>query len=97
LLATRLSKILDVISSEILYAQARYQESTLAYTTTAPDFYFEDSVWLDAQTITMSQPSMKLDHKRLRAFTIQQVISGSVYDLELPETTKCHPGYCQTL
>jgi hypothetical protein len=75
------------------YVQAHYQEFTDQSRTPVPDVHSGGSVWLNTRNITTSQPSLKLNYKYLRLFTIRRVISSSPYKLELPKTMKCHPVF----
>ena len=50
----------------------------------APTYKAGDKVWLNAQNITTTQPTKKLDHKWLGPYTVNKVISQNAYQLQLP-------------
>ena len=50
----------------------------------APTYKVGDKVWLNAQNITTTHPTKKLDHKWLGPYTVNKVISQNAYWLQLP-------------
>ncbi|KAF4476546.1 Transposon Tf2-9 polyprotein [Colletotrichum fructicola Nara gc5] len=52
-----------------------------------------DSAYLVRRNIKTKRPNDKLDYKKLGPFKISRVISPVNYELELPETMKCHPVF----
>jgi hypothetical protein len=59
----------------------------------APDFKIGDQVWLLRTNITTTQPSSKLDAKRLGPFPIEAKIGDRAYRLTLPPTMHIHPVF----
>ena len=47
----------------------------------APTYKVGDKVWLNAQNITTTQSTKKLDHKWLGPYTVDKVISQNAYQL----------------
>ena len=52
----------------------------------APLYEVRDKVWLNGQNVTMTRLMKKLDHKWLRLYPIEKVISRSAYRLKLPSS-----------
>ena len=50
----------------------------------APLYEVRDKVWLNGQNITTTCPMKKLDHKWLRPYVVDKVISRNAYRLKLP-------------
>ena len=50
----------------------------------APIYKVGDKVWLNAQHITTTRPTKKLDHMWLGPYTVNKVISRNAYRLQLP-------------
>lgn len=77
--------------SEMAYAQATQGE--YANASRLPELRFEvgNQVWLLRIHIHITQPSTKLDHKKLGKFKILEQIGSQVYHLRLPASMKLHP------
>jgi cytochrome oxidase assembly protein ShyY1 len=82
--------IQDMARSEMLYAQARYQDNADVSRIPAPVFKEGDLVWLDARNIKTRRPSTKLDHKRLGPFPVIGLVGKYACRLELPPSMKIH-------
>ena len=52
----------------------------------APTYKVGDKVWLNAQNITTTQLTKKLDHKWLGPYTVNKVTSQNTYRLQLPSS-----------
>jgi len=50
----------------------------------APLYKVRDNIWLNRQNITITCPMKKLDHKWLRPYVVDKVISQNGYRLKLP-------------
>jgi hypothetical protein len=52
-----------------------------------------DKIYLIRWNIQIKQPSIKLDHKKLRLFKIKRVIGLVNYELVLPKTINIYPVF----
>ena len=60
----------------------------------APTYKVGNKVWLNAQNITTTRPTMKLDHKWLGPYTVNKVILRNAYWLQLPPSFgRTHPVF----
>lgn len=86
--AQRMQNIIDYVRSEILAAQARYEEQANKYRRPARRYHVGQQVWLDARNIKTLRPQKKLDWKYLGPFRVKKIISphalraraASIYD-----------------
>ena len=64
----------------------------------APTYKVGDKVWLNAQNITTTRLTKKLDHKWLGPYTVNKVISRNVYRLQLPPSfSRTYPVFSTIL
>lgn len=59
--ANHMEDLLDVLRSEMLAAQAKYEDDSIRDRLPAPIFRIGDQVWLDAKNIHTKRPTRKLD------------------------------------
>ena len=75
------------------WAQAVYSEQADKYRIPAPKFEVGDELWLLPKNLKMTQPSSKLDLKRLGKFRITKKVSSHAYKLQLLASMKVHPVF----
>lgn len=56
-------------------------------------FKVGDQVWLEGHSLKINQPSTKLATKQYGPFSIEKVLSPTMYQLTLPDTWKIHPVF----
>ena len=91
--ANNLAKLNDHLRHEMTWAQASYTEQSNKHRIPAPKLEVGDEVWLLRRDVKTTQPSAKLDFKRLGKFKIIKKVSSHTYKLELPVTMKIHPVF----
>ena len=75
------------------WAQAVYCEQADKHRIPAPKFEVGNEVWLLRKHLKTTQPSSKLDFKRLGKFRINKKVSSHAYQLELLASMKVHPVF----
>ena len=93
LFAEQMEKIHAFCRTEILAAQARWQEQTQHKRKPARRYCPGEKVWLNAKNIQTLRPQKKLDWKNLGPFVVKQMIGSHACELELPATMKVHPVF----
>jgi hypothetical protein len=92
--AQDLTNLHQYCKQEILAAQAQYQGPGDQRRQPPPALKVGQLVWLNAKNITTKRPSKKLDHKRLRLFPIEKIISSHAFRLKLPTGMRfLHPVF----
>jgi len=86
----KLQAIKDSLAIEIKFAQDHAKEFADKHRSTPPTFQKGDQVWLLRCNIKTTQPSGKLDFKRLGPFTILKKINPVAFRLDLPPSMKIH-------
>jgi hypothetical protein len=93
LFAEQMRKIHDFCRTEILAAQARWEEQTNKKRTPARRYRPGEKVWLNARNIQTLRPQKKLDWKNLGPFVVKQMVGSHACELQLPATMKVHPVF----
>ena len=92
--AVDLDELQSTLKAEISTAQQRYQKSTDARRSPAPDFKVGDKVFVKAQFFRTTRPSKKLSEKYLRPYEIIAQPSTLSFTLHLPESMRSvHPVF----
>ena len=92
--AVDLNELQNTLKAEIFAAQQRYQKSTNARRSPAPDFKVGDKVFVKAQFFRTTQPSKKLSEKYLRPYKIISQPGTLSFTLCLPESMySVHPVF----
>ena len=92
--AIDLDELQSTLKAEISMAQQRYQESTNARHSPAPDFKVGDKVFVKAQFFQTTRPSKKLSEKYLGSYKIIAQPSTLLFTLHLPESMcSVHPVF----
>lgn len=90
---SRMEEVLSTARSELVAAQARYENQANRHRRPARRFRVGQHVWLNARTIRTARPQKKLDWKNLGPFRISEVVSPYAYRLELPSSLRIHPVF----
>ena len=83
-------KIHDFCRTEIIAAQARWEEQVNQKRKPARRYQPGQKVWLNARNIKTLRPQKKLDWKNLGPFTVKQMIGSHACELALPATMRIH-------
>jgi hypothetical protein len=93
LFAEQMRKIMDFCRTEIIAAQARWEDYTNQSRKPARRYLPGQKVWLNARNIQTLRPQKKLDWKNLGPFTVKQMIGSHACELKLPATMRIHPVF----
>lgn len=93
LFAEQMQKIHDFCRTEMLAAQARWEEQTNKTRRPARRYRPGEKVWLNARNIQTLRPTKKLDWKNLGPFVVKQMVGSHACELQLPATMKVHPVF----
>ena len=74
LFAEQMRKILDFCRTEIIAAQARWEDYTSLKRKPARRYLPGQKVWLNARNIQTLRPQKKLDWKNLGPFTVKRMV-----------------------
>ena len=85
-----MNKIIDLLWSKMLYAQALQEYHVNKRQTSAYDFKSDDKVYLSTWNLKTWQFSKKLDLKFMKWLMIKQKMSIYTYELELSSEMKVH-------
>ena len=92
--AVDLNELQNTLKAEIFAAQQRYQKSTNARRSPAPDFKVGDKVFVKAQFFRTTWPSKKLSEKYLGPYEIISQPGTLSFTLRLPESMcSVHPVF----
>ena len=91
--ARRMQMITEFVRTEIVSAQARYEDQANRRRQPARRYHVGQYVWLDARNIKTLRPLKKLDWKNLGPFRIKEIISPHAYKLDLPASMRIHPVF----
>ena len=92
--AIDLDELQSTLKAEISTAQQRYQKSTDARRSLAPDFKVGDKVFVKAQFFRTTRPSKKLSKKYLGPYKIISQPGTLSFTLRLPESMRfVHPVF----
>jgi hypothetical protein len=89
----RIENIHERASAALKRAQESYTRFADRKRLEPPPFQIGDRVWLLRRYIKTTQPSPKLDSKRLGPFPITAAIGTRAFRLALPPTMKIHPVF----
>jgi hypothetical protein len=93
LFAEQMQKIHDFCRTEILAAQARWEDQANKKRKPARRYQPGERVWLNARNIQTLRPQKKLDWKNLGPFVVKQMIGSHACELELPAAMRIHPVF----
>jgi transposase InsO family protein len=91
--ARQMQAITEFVRTEIVSAQARYEDQANRRRQPARRYHVGQYVWLDARNIKTLRPQKKLDWKNLGPFRIKEIISPYAYKLDLPASMRIHPVF----
>ena len=78
------------ISEQLKLADA-YMMSDSVKRSTPHEFNARDKVWLSTEHLHLrNQPSRKFNQRFIGPYTITTKVSSNAYQLQLPDTMKCH-------
>lgn len=82
------------LRTEMLASQAVYESAANLNQAAAPAYHVGDKVWLSTKNIKTRWTSKKLDHKFIRPYKVEKIMSPYVYKLCLPDSMKLvHPVF----
>jgi len=89
-MAQQMERLFGELKSEIKWSQAIHSEHGNESRRTGTEFNIEDQLWLDARNLSTTQPSKKLDWKRIEPYEIVKVISPWAVRIKLPHQLRIH-------
>jgi hypothetical protein len=78
------------LNAEMKQSQAIHSEQANKSRRTGAELNIGDKVWLDARNISTTQPSKKLDWKRIGPYEVAEVVSPWAFRIKLPHQLCIH-------
>jgi hypothetical protein len=88
--AQQMEQLFSELKAQIKRSQTIHSEQANKSRRTGTELNIGDQVWLDARNISTTQPSKKLDWKRIRPYEVVEVISPWAFRIKLPHQLRIH-------
>ena len=89
-MAQRIEQLFSDLQVEMKRAQAIYSEQANKSQKPGAELQVGDKVWMDARNLSTTQPSKKLDWKRIGPYEIMEVINPWAYRIKLSSQLCIH-------